>query len=581
MDSAMMEACSMNIFQQYLLYGISVIPCKDKIPLFAWKKYQTEFATQEDATKWDGQIACVCGNISGGLIVLDFDVKNGNKFEEWQRLISEKFPEILSKLVIESTPSGGYHIIFKTAKQIGNIKLACNKEHKATIETRGAGGYFVCAPSTNYKLYYGSFDKISKLTDEETEVVLSCAAALNEYFVSEKIPTISDNIGRTGLTPCDDYDVRTNIGDLLVKHGWKESFSRGDKRYFQRPGKEGRGVSASWNAIPGRFYVFSTSTNFENEHIYKPSAVYAILEHGGDFSKAAKELYTQGYGKRIEHLTGASACILQPTGMKNKIAQIKLYGYPRGKTTGWKTLDEYYSVIKGQFTVITGMPSHGKSQLVDAMMMNLAIAENWKFGIFSPENYPTEMHYHQLIEKYVGKSLWKMTDTESNTAIDFIDSHFFFIDATEDEINLEAILYESQNLINEKHIDGLSLDPWNEIEMDKPKDLSTTEYIGKSLRISRKFARRNNIHLWIAVHPIKMQKDKDGKYPIPELYDCEGSAMWRNKADNGLCVYRENMDENITLVRIQKIKYRYTGKPGEVYLKFLSESGRYEEMANF
>jgi hypothetical protein len=576
MDSTMIE----TIFLKYISYGLSVIPVKDKIcQLTSWKQYQEHLPVPQEAEFWIGDIACICGEISGGLLCIDFDVKNGDKFGDWQNLINEKFPEILSKLVIESTPSGGYHVIFKTGKKIGNIKLACNKDRKATIETRGSGGYFVCYPSTNYKLYYGDFDKINKLTDEETEIVLSCAASLNEYTAPEPERTESKPIG-SGITPCDDYDARTNIGDLLIKHGWKEAFSRGEKRYFQRPGKDGRGISASWNAIPNRFYVFSTSTNFENEHIYKPSAVYTILEHSGDFSKAAKELHAQGYGKRMDQ-NQPTARTLEVLGMKGKIAQIQKYGYPKGKTTGWTTLDEYYSVIKGQFTVVTGMPSHGKSQIVDALMMNLAQAENWKFGVFSPENYPPEMHYHQLIEKYTGKSLAHQTIDEINKAIDFIDGHFFFIDATEDEINLEAILYEAQNLINEKHIDGLCLDPWNEIEMDKPKDLSTTEYIGKSLRISRKFARRNNIHLWIAVHPIKMQKDKEGKYPIPELYDCEGSAMWRNKADNGLCVYRENMDENLTLVRIQKIKYRYTGKPGEVYLKFLTESGRYEIANSF
>jgi hypothetical protein len=569
-----------NIFLEYIKYGLSVIPVRDKkCQLVSWKQYQEHLPVPQEAEFWIGDVACICGPISGGLLCIDFDIKNGNKFDEWQNLINEKFPEILSKLVIESTPSVGCHVIFKTDKKIGNVKLACNKEHKATIETRGAGGYFVCAPSTNYKLYYGSFDKISKLTDEETEIVLSCAAALNEYSVPEPEQKENRLIG-SGLTPCDDYDAKINIGDLLIKHGWKESFSRVEKRYFQRPGKEGRGVSASWNAIPNRFYVFSTSTNFENEHVYKPSAVYAILEHGGDFSKAAKELYALGYGSRSEQINAPVACIVKTTGMKQKILDIREHGYPKGKTTGWKTLDEFYNVIKRQFTVVTGMPSHGKSQLIDALMVNLAMAENWKFGVFSPENYPPEMHYHQLIEKYTGKSLAHSTLDEINKAVDFIDCHFNFIDAAEDEINLEAILFEAQKLVDEKHIDGICLDPWNEIEMDKPKDLSTTEYIGKSLRIARKFARRNNIHLWIIVHPIKMQKDKSGKYPVPELYDCEGSAMWRNKADNGLCVYR-TFEDTIAEVHIQKIKYRYTGKQGTVLLKFNEENGRYEDTASF
>jgi twinkle protein len=77
-----------------------------------------------------------------------------------------------------------------------------------------------------------------------------------------------------------------------------------------------------------------------------------------------------------------------------------------------------------------------------------------------------------------------------------------------------------------------------------------------------------------------MQKDKSGVYPVPELYDCEGSAMWRNKADNGISVYR-TFDDAITEVHIQKIKYRYTGKQGTVLLKFIEESGKYADAGSF
>jgi hypothetical protein len=572
----------MNIFQKYLSLGLSVIPCKDKIPLFPWKKYQTEFATQEEASNWSGQIACICGAISSGLIVLDFDVKNGERYSEWLKILLEYKPEVPSKMIVEQTPSGGCHVIFRSDVVLKNVKLACNKEGAATIETRGEGGYFVCAPSEKYEFTYGNFEKISKLSNEETDFIITAAMSLNEKIEEKKEPVLPHNQS-SGLTPFDDYNTRHDISGLLQSHGWKLLFVKNGVAFFQRPGKDGRGISATWNAVPDRFYVFSTATNFENNHIYKASAVYSLLEHNGNYSEAAKRLYSEGYGSR-DIKKEVTAKLVETSNMKKAIGEIYLHGYNKGKTTGWKNLDELYSVIKGQMTVITGMPSMGKSQFLDALMMNLAMSQDWKFAVFSPENYPTYMHYHQLIEKRVGKALTdsanRMTMAEAEQAIDFIDNHFFFIDATEDEINLDAILNKAQDLIATKKIDGLSIDPWNEIEIDKPKDLSTTEYIGKSLRVSRKFARRNNIHLWIAVHPIKMQKDKEGKYPVPELYDCEGSAQWRNKADNGICIHRHSYD-NLTNVIVQKIKYRYTGHPGEVVLKFIKESGRYEETPSF
>jgi hypothetical protein len=65
--------------------------------------------------------------------------------------------------------------------------------------------------------------------------------------------------------------------------------------HWRRPGKK-RGQSAT--LIEGkRLYVFSTNaTPFESDRIYPPFAIYAALEHGGDFSAAAKELSRQEYG---------------------------------------------------------------------------------------------------------------------------------------------------------------------------------------------------------------------------------------------------------------------------------------------
>ena len=577
----------MNIFQEYISQGLSVIPVKQKIcQLTGWKQFQNRIPTPEEAAQWSGDVACICGKVSGGLVCIDFDIKNGETYSAWLDLILQHMPALPSKLTIERTPSGGNHVIFRTDIEIKNVKLAINKDNAATIETRGEGGYFVCAPSGNYELQYGTFENVQKITEEETEFILSAARSFNEK-VTEK-PEYKPPIRQEGLSPFDDYNTRHDIVGLLQSHGWKVLFERNGATFFQRPGKDGRGISATWNSVPDRFYVFSTATQFENNHIYKASAVYAVLNHAGDFSKAAADLRAQGFGDKQLPLSLPQekqlAKIVDPKGIADKLQNIYNFGYKKGKTTGWKNVDELYSVIKGQTTFITGMPSHGKSQFVDALTTNLAISEGWKFAIFSPENYPQEIHYHQLIEKYIGKSLLggsdRMTKDEMKFAIDFIDRHFFFIDATEDEISLEAVLEQTQQLINTKQIDGLVIDPWNEIELDKPKTLSTTEYIGACLRTTRKFTRRNNIHTWICVHPTKMQKDKDGNYPVPELYDCEGSAHWRNKADNGICIHRDFANE-LTQVNVQKIKYRYTGRPGTALLKFQKDCGRYEEAASF
>lgn len=93
------------------------------------------------------------------------------------------------------------------------------------------------------------------------------------------------------LTPGDDYDARGDFATLLTTHGWSKCPGG-----WTRPGKT-MGLSATFDKVPGRFYVFSSSVaGFEPQHVYRPWHVYAILVHGGDFAAAARALGAQGFG---------------------------------------------------------------------------------------------------------------------------------------------------------------------------------------------------------------------------------------------------------------------------------------------
>lgn len=105
-----------------------------------------------------------------------------------------------------------------------------------------------------------------------------------------------------GMTPGDDYDRRGDFFGLLRSHGWSASQNN---RFWTRPGKA-RGISASWGHAKGadgspRFYVFtSNAAPLEPRHTYRPWQVYAILEHGGDWSAAAAALRHAGFGDKRE-----------------------------------------------------------------------------------------------------------------------------------------------------------------------------------------------------------------------------------------------------------------------------------------
>ncbi|WP_344326877.1 DNA primase family protein [Streptomyces macrosporus] len=102
-----------------------------------------------------------------------------------------------------------------------------------------------------------------------------------------------------GLSPGDDFEQRTEWPDILVPHGWTSLFQRGSTVYWRRPGKTTPGVSATTGraADRDRLFVFSSSTEFETETPYTKFGAYALLNHGGDHSAAARELRRLGYGQ--------------------------------------------------------------------------------------------------------------------------------------------------------------------------------------------------------------------------------------------------------------------------------------------
>ena len=257
---------------------------------------------------------------------------------------------------------------------------------------------------------------------------------------------------------------------------------------------------------------------------------------------------------------------------------LRLYehGFERGYSTGWRELDRLYTVRPGEFTAVTGIPSSGKSNWLDNLLVNLARLHGWNFALFSPENLPLEQHMAAIAEKYSRKPFRdgptsRMTVVEFESALSWVDDHFAWIMPTsEDDWTVEKILTAAGQLCLRRGIRGLVIDPWNELEPLRPESMSETEYISHCLKRIRVFARQHGVHVWIVIHPAKMYRNDAGKYPVPSLYDCSGSAHWRNKADNGIVVWRDlsEADSAEVQIYIQKIRFRQVGRRGMARLYY-------------
>lgn len=257
-------------------------------------------------------------------------------------------------------------------------------------------------------------------------------------------------------------------------------------------------------------------------------------------------------------------------------------GFESGVLTGWHSVDRIYTPRPKEFTVVTGIPSHGKSGWLDNLMVNIADRYKWKFAIFSPENAPCERHLANLTEIIVGKPFSKgyrghMSKEEMIEAQTILNKYFYFLMPIKDDFSMDDILKLAKAAIFKYGVKGIIIDPWNEIEHNRGT-MSETDYISKSLSKVRYFSRINDVHTWIVAHPTKLYKDKTtGKYPVPTPYDISGSGHWRNKADNCICVHR-HMEENYTSVNSQKIRFKECGQLGEAKLNFDIKNSRFTEM---
>lgn len=265
------------------------------------------------------------------------------------------------------------------------------------------------------------------------------------------------------------------------------------------------------------------------------------------------------------------------------------FGLQPGVSTGWPSLDLNYTVKPGQWTVVTGIPGHGKSTFMDAMMVNLAKLHGWTFGIFSPENQPIERHYANLMEKAAGLPFNegptpRISVETKNELKGFLNDHFKIILPDEEDGNwtLDSVLNLARTLVYRHGIRGLVIDPWNELDHSRPPMVSETDHISGCLTKIRRFARLYGVHVWVVAHPTKLEPKADGQYPIPTPYMIAGGAHWRNKSDNALSLFRYvgREDEDVTDVYVQKIRFKEVGKTGRVSLRGDFVCGRYIDDIN-
>lgn len=271
--------------------------------------------------------------------------------------------------------------------------------------------------------------------------------------------------------------------------------------------------------------------------------------------------------------------IFEIADLEDELNNLYLEGLKKGDIIGLHCVDQLISWVTGRVCIITGIPSHGKSEWLDEIIYRLNLNVKWKVAYFSPENHPKQWHIAKIISKLTGKSFSKqyLSQSEYEQAREYMKDNYFFIDP-EDSSDLDTILEKAKFLVKRKGIKMLVIDPYNKLEHNMESGLNETQYISKFLDRLTMFAKQNDVLLFLVAHPYKMKKE-NGRFEVPNLYSISGSAHFYNKADYGLSVYRNDEAGNVE-VHIQKVKFKHLGNTGVAYLQYNLVNGRYVEFTN-
>lgn len=569
---------------EYLSYGLNPVPVKkgDKAPLRK-KHSQTRISEEEiEDFDWD-YIGVSTGSVSQGLEVLDFDLKNAEDpdgvLKQFKSKVSNK---LLTKLVTQRTQSGGYHLIYRCEVIEGSRKLAYSGTgDEAVIETRGEGGFIVCAPTQGYSLVKGDFSKIPIISPEERLELFVSARMLNKKIQEEvekkrgKVSEYHDKFPK--------YDNDVAIGlELLEAHGWTIHSEDEDWINLTRPEKT-TGISAGYHKEGKFLFVFSTSTVFETEKPYNNHAIFAELECEGKYNVAYAKLYEEGYGvgefKEEEEdwklILDNMAFISTEEEEEDYLEQARKDEIELGLITGWPAVDEYHRIKNNSVNMGLAYEGVGKS----VWMNNMAVASNvlhgMKWGMVVPEN-KTALTRRRLMEVRTGRQI---KDFKGSKALfekykkETYDN--FKIVANRKHYSLKEAIEMGIRMYEYYGIDCLLLDPWNFFRVDG----NGYTWNNEVLSLLRVFADKY-CSVYVMAHPAsdspRKNLDEHGFLKAPSAYSIQGGADFPYRVDDFFVLHRIKNHPDVDIRRtmqfiMHKVKEEETG--GKVH-----DKGDYTEL---
>src|SRR6056300_1167902 len=315
----------------------------------------------------------------------------------------------------------------------------------------------------------------------------------------------------------------------------------------------------------------------QQEFIRRLGAEVCYLVKFEDCKDANEYLIKYGKEKLIKRIEGARPVPLENVttfkDIEDEITDFVKNGFKRGYQIGLSNFDNIFSTYTGQFITVTGIPSSGKSDFVDQMVVGYNQNYGWKTAFASPENAPTYLHAHKLMRKVwqdmprkhdIGTDKW-------NQVAEHVNDNFFFIDM--ERYTLESVLRKGAELVKRKGIKCLVIDPFNKVRDVDAKTEDVNRYTMEYLTKIESFCKKYDVLVIIVAHPTKMYKNSDGQIEEPTMYNIKGGGEWYDASYHGILVHR-NYEAKTVKAKVLKVKFQNLGENGaEAHFKWEPRSG--------
>lgn len=488
---------------------------ENKIPKF--KKWQEgEFSKEEIIAANPLSFGVRMGD--GDFETVDVDSKNAQDPKAFKQEFIERFKESgldRSKFIIQSTQSGGFHLVYRTGIRTQKKKIAKDPDNRTLIEIISDKMYIRIY---NEEAFY-NIAELEYLTNSEYHTLLSLCYSFNSYTST------------TGSFQ--EYNESYSCSDLLQAKGWTYVSTDSSGEKWLRDGETSQSYSAT--IFPNNsVYVFSSSTPLPLGQPLSPTDITTYYDFNGD--KAA-------FGRHLRNNIN-----LPPQNNAKKRFKVESIdailerneGLPMAK----KMFGEFW--YEGELCIFFGKTNTGKSHLAFQIAMGITkISSNSEHFAYEGEPKPILYFDLELSERQVTSRLKGAKGTGDRFLRVSYDSAFFHDSKTQ-----QTAFEEIDQLIEKYTPAALILD---NISVFHPENEKASDATGLLNQLNG-LKRRHKLPILAIGHTPKISSG----VPI-EITHLQGSAQMGNLIDSAFAIgmTKDKNRRYLKQVKVRESEYRY------------------------